>query len=61
MTKKRYNIGISKDLAIAGKKMAVELEIPFNSYLEELIRIDLKYRLVEQLLNQIKEDSREVQ
>lgn len=56
MTKKRYNIGISKDLAIAGKKMAVELEIPFNSYLEELIRIDLKFRLVEQLLNQIKEE-----
>lgn len=56
MTKKRYNIGIDKEVAIAGKKMAVELEIPFNEYIEELIRLDVTYRYVEQLFKKFKEE-----
>lgn len=54
--KKRYNIGIDKEVAIAGKKMAVELEIPFNEYIEELIRLDVTYRYVEQLFKKFKEE-----
>ncbi len=58
MTKKRYNIGIDKQIAIAGKKMAVDLELPFNKYVEKLIKVDLKYRMVEQeIMNTKAEDN----
>lgn len=59
MNKKRYNIGIDKEVAIEGKKMAVELEIPFNEYIERLIKVDLKYRLVEQELRNRKAEDNE--
>lgn len=57
--KKRYNIGIDKQIAIAGKKMAVDLELPFNEYIERLIKVDLKYRLVEQELRNRKAEDNE--
>lgn len=41
MKKKRYNIGLDKGIAIAAKKRAAELEMPFNRYVEELIKQDL--------------------
>lgn len=59
MTKKRYNIGIDKEVAIAGKKMAVELEMSFNEYVEKLIKADLKYRMVEQELRNRKAEDNE--
>ena len=57
--KKRYNIGIDKQIAIAGKKMAVDLELPFNEYIERLIKVDLKYRMVEQELRNRKAEDNE--
>ena len=57
--KKRYNIGIDKQIAIEGKKMAVDLELPFNEYIERLIKVDLKYRLVEQELRNRKAEDNE--
>ena len=45
MKKKRYDLGLDKEVAIKGKQIAVMLEKPFNRYVEDLIREDIKRRL----------------
>lgn len=45
MKRKRYDLGLDKEVAIKGKQIAAMLEKPFNRYVEDLIREDIKRRL----------------
>ena len=45
MKKKRYDLGLDKEVAIRGKQIAARLEKPFNRYVEDLIREDIERRL----------------
>jgi|LFRM01.2.fsa_nt_gb hypothetical protein len=42
MKRIRKEVWLTKPIAIEGKRKAVKLELPFNRYVEKLIKEDLK-------------------
>jgi len=59
MKRKRYDIGLDKEIAIKGKQIAARLEKPFNRYIEDLIREDIERRLSKEGRKDEGEDEKE--